>query len=258
MMTLLNDKLLPSSSLTEAQVADLLMKKYCALRAEIVLHIGFYKAHVRNFQLLAGALLASGGFVLANKLLLLPSADTWFVWCVGLFALSLTSNYLLLDVIDPQYALLLLAERLATIERELNEIAGRRLFIWESGATSRAYSGVFPFSKVLNPHILIAVCGMFLFLTMALAIPGYGYFLVYTNHAPASNYAVLPVLGVVIVASVILTAGTAYSIFSVLLLMRGKPRAYFETLIAAPLVQSHSDSGAVSQSNEVSEGNRPS
>src|SRR5207237_6464934 len=70
---------------------------------------------------------------------------------------------------------------------------------------------VFPFQKVLNPHVLIAICGISLFLIMALVIPGYGYFLVYEHHAPAKTYVVLSVVGAEILATVALTAGTTRS-----------------------------------------------
>lgn len=211
------------------------MKKYCALRAEIRLHIGFYKAHVRNFQLLAGGLLTAGAYILANNVALTPSNDTWLIWCIGLFVLSLTANYLFLDVIDPQYAILTLADRLGTIEHELNRTAGRRILVWESGAAAKAYSGSFPYPKVLNPNIMIAICGMSLFFIMALAIPGYGYLMVYKNYTSATSVMILPIVIGGIFVSLALTAGTTYSIFSVLLLMRGEPRAYFEKLLAEPL-----------------------
>ena len=142
------------------EAADLLMRKYVSLHSEVDLQIGFYKSHVRNFQLLASALVATGALVLSNNLAISLTNDTWVIWYIGLIILTLTANYLFVDILDPQYSLLCLGSRLATIETKLNEILGQRLFIWENGAVAKSYSGVLSYSKILNPSVIIIICGI--------------------------------------------------------------------------------------------------
>lgn len=217
------------------EVADLLMRKYASLRSEVELQISFYKSHVRNFQLLAGALVAAGALVLSNHLTLLPTNDTWLIWFLGLFTLTLTANYLFLDILDPQYSLLLLSCRLATLEVELNNILGRRLFIWENGASANGYSGIFPYAKILNPHVLISFCGISIFVVIALIVPAYGYWVLYNSPISTSNSLIHPVVSVGFIVSVALTSASIYCVFSIFLGPRDEPRRFYERLLAVPL-----------------------
>jgi len=220
---------MPEPPIDGASVASLLMTKLCSLRTEMLSQQVHYRDHVRNFQLMSGGLLACAAYVLTHPDLL-PSPRLWWGWWILTSMIPVVANYLVFDVLESQYAMILLGERLATIEEELNGLVGRRLFVWDSAVTPIFWKGFRPIPGVINPDWFMSI-----FLGMIVA---------FTNvSVPLGLYILLGRTGILTTAKVFaLTVGVAFAIvsfgasvfgfFKVLMQTRGKPRALIKKLMA--------------------------
>ncbi len=65
-------------ALTSKRV-DAWMNQYAISKEEIGAQIGFYKAHVRNFQLVLGAVFGAGAFIVSNPKLQ-PASTNFTAW----------------------------------------------------------------------------------------------------------------------------------------------------------------------------------
>lgn len=152
------------------EIVDVLMRKYGLLRQEIGLHLGFYKSHVRNFQFMATAIFAGGGYIWAHPDLM-PNGTTWWWWWLAVTIIPIIGNYLLLDIIESQYAVALISARLATIEGTINAIAGRTVLVWESEAVPVFWTNAMPIRGSLNPDWLLSFFGLLVAFVVAEVIP---------------------------------------------------------------------------------------
>jgi hypothetical protein len=158
--------------------ASVLLHEYDALRTEIVSLIGFYKAHVRNFQILIGALLGILGFALAHAASiaggsdgwLTPTAQNWRLWLGLAVAIPVATGYMVLDIVESAYSLILVSTHLAGVERAVNRIAGTELLTWESKVSPDFWKSFVPRSRVLNPNWLLAGFQTALFLGVNFAM----------------------------------------------------------------------------------------
>jgi hypothetical protein len=217
------------SPLTPPAVAGLLMTKFSLLRAEILSQQGHYRDHVRNFQVMSGGLLAGTAYVLAHPELL-PSTRLWWAWWLVTSMVPVVANYLIFDVLESQYAMILLAERIATIEEELNAIAGRRLFIWESAISPRFWQGFRPMPGVINPDWFMNIfLGIIITFTNVL-LPLSLYAILWRSTHVSMGKAVA--LGCGVLFTIAAIGVSLFSFFNVLLNMRGKPRILINTLLA--------------------------
>jgi len=216
-------------------VIGLLMQKYSLLKHEICLHIGYYKGHVAKFQLMGSALVAAGAYVLAHAEFL-PSAKSWWFWWIGATLVPVMAHYLIFDIIESQYAMILLGERLATLEEELNEHVGRQLFIWESLGSPLFWGPLRPMPGVINPDWFLTFFGLIIALFNALIVPLLLYWMLWlkiSSGAPEKRVAVL-LGGSFAVLSMLLSI---YCTWRVILGMRGKPRILFRRMTRRESVQ---------------------
>lgn len=140
--------------LEKRDIADLLFKKYSLLKAEVHLQINSQKNRVRNVQIVAYALATGVTYVfLEGKYV--PSDTNMFVWAAGLLVAICLVFYLIYDAIDPYYEIGILGERMATLEKKINDIAGAKLLVWEQDLSEKVHSGLNPFPGVFQPLWLV-------------------------------------------------------------------------------------------------------
>lgn len=222
-------------ALEESVVADLLIQKYSLLKREIWLHIGYYKAHVRNVQLAGTALAAGAAYLISQGNALLPNTSNWWFWWALTILIPIIINYLVLDIVEAHYAAILLGERLATIETDLNSLAGRRLFIWETSGAPAFYQSFRPVKGVINPEWFLGVLGAIMIFFSSVLVPGVLLWLLWTA-TPTTN---TPLRLIAIIASSSLSVGTTslgyYAGAKTLLRLRGVPRQRFRQMLDVPL-----------------------
>lgn len=168
-----------NESESNGKIAGMLIEQYKIQRQEVLAMVTFYKTHIRNFQLLAGAILGATAFFLSRPELL-PTAKTWWLWWSFLTFLPIVATYLLLDTLSPVYVMSILAERMANIERQLNERAGQRIFVWEEYISRLFNRYRNPIKGVVNPDWFLAVFGGVIYITMAVVVPCWGYYTIWT------------------------------------------------------------------------------
>jgi hypothetical protein len=207
---------------------DVLMRKYGLLKQEVWLHIGFYKSHVARFQLMGAALFAVGAYI-ATHSELLPNHNSWWYWWVAASFIPVLANFLMFDIIESQYATILLADRMATIEEDINQTLGKRVLIWETFGSPRFWSVFKPLPGVFNPDWFLSAFGVIIAIANAVAIPCYIYWRLWSIAAASAPRRVAALLGVVFAISAVVV--TFYSGARVLLATRGKPREYYRTLL---------------------------
>jgi hypothetical protein len=213
-------------NLSETKI-ELAMKEYTLLRQEIWLHIGFFKGHVTKFQLMGSAILAVGAYVLSNATLF-PNHDNWWAWWVGATIVPILCHYLIFDVIGTQYAIILLGERVATLEEELNAYMERRLFIWETLVTPLFWRRFRPMQGVINPDWFLGFFGGVIAVFNSLLVPIFLYAVLWKiqPESLAMKSAIWGGLG----AAITFTCITLYAYWRVQLKMRGKPRLLFRRM----------------------------
>jgi hypothetical protein len=208
---------------------EILLRKYALLRQEIWLHIGFFKGHVTKFQLAGTAILAAGAYVLSH-VELLPNRENWWVWWFAVTLFPVMCNYLAFDIIESQYAIILIGERLATIEEEINRSVGRRLLIWETMVSPTFWQGIRPMKGVINPDWFLSVFGGMIALSDAVVIPTLLYRILWNVGANGVWRRAALILGVMLAVGGL--AITLVCAWRVLLRMRGKPRTLFRQMLA--------------------------
>jgi hypothetical protein len=209
-------------------VVAILMQKYSLLRQEVWLHIGYFKGHIAKFQLMGSALLAAGAYILSNSKLY-PSSENWWVWWLGTTIVPVMCHYLIFDIIESQYAMILLGERLATLEEEINEKVGRQLLIWESLVSPLFWQGLRPMPGVINPDWFLSLFGFIIASFDAVAVPSLLYSILWKDRDPHSLgmcAAIFCGVGLMVFSM----GASLYCAWRVLLRMRGKPRVLFRRM----------------------------
>jgi hypothetical protein len=221
-----------TNALESAALADILMEKYGLLRKEIALHIGFYKGHIKNLQLMGTAILGGGAYVLSNPSLL-PSSHNWWAWWMLVTFIPIIANYLLLDIVEAQYATIILSERLATIEEEVNCLAGRRLLIWETSVVPRFWQSFRPLPGVINPDWFLGILGWIIALSISVGIPSVVcYQLLWPIAITLWMHTAVIISGTF---AVICTLTSGICMYKSILRLRNRPRDLFRKLAQQPL-----------------------
>ncbi|HEV7516558.1 MAG TPA: hypothetical protein VGR07_09690 [Thermoanaerobaculia bacterium] len=210
---------------------DLLMRKYSLLKQEVWLHIGFYKAHVARFQLMGTAILAAAAYVIAHAELL-PTQQNWWLWWLATTLIPVMANYLTFDIFESQYAMILLGERMATIEEDINRIVGRRILIWEVFGSPKFWEDFRPVPGVINPDWFLGSLGMIIAIYIEILVPAILYFFLWCLAEGWTQHAIV-IAGALL--TVTLFSVSTYCGLKILLGMRGKPRAFFRAMLSAPL-----------------------
>lgn len=160
----------PKDVLVKKDKADILFREYSLLKSEIHLQIRYFKNHVKNFQLVASPILAAAAYLLTSSQFT-PSDANKFAWIAALYVIVTATCYLIYDITDASYQILVLAERMSMIERKINALAGQRLLIWESEISERFNAGLHPFTGVLHPTWWMRYYGAVLLSALLFGIP---------------------------------------------------------------------------------------
>ena len=200
------------------------------MKQEVFLHTGYYKAHVARFQLMGTAILAGGSYVVAHPDLAPSPANWWLWWTVATF-IPVVANYLMFDVIEAQYSITLLGERMATIEEDVNHALGHRVLIWQSEAIAPFWSKFRVTPQVINPDWFLSAFGAIIAIATAVLVPCLLYWNLWSIDHFAWSRAGAVVLGVSL--TIISVAVTFYVGKSVILGMPGKPRQIFRAILKA-------------------------
>jgi hypothetical protein len=214
---------------SESDILKILMQKYALLKQEVCLHIGYFKGHVAKFQLMGSALLAAGAYIISNSKILYPGRENWWIWWLGTTILPVMCHYLIFDIIESQYALILLGERLATLEEEVNERVGRRLLIWDSLVSPLFWQGPRPMPGVINPDWFLSLYGLIIAFFDAVALPSLLYGMLWRVRDSSSlgmRAAIFCGIGFMALSMSV----SLYCAWRVLLRMRGKPRVLFRQM----------------------------
>ena len=211
---------------------DLLMKKYVLLKQEIYLHSGYYKSHIKSFQLLMGGLMAFFGFVLSGKIPT-PSEANWWLWWGFATFLWVVVQYLVFDLWEAQYAIMLISARIATIEEMINSRFRKRLLVWESLITPKYFSSIEPSPGITNPSFMMGLWGFIIIFSTGVFLPNLVYYALWPLLADK------PYARTLIFASGFFSIGftclSAYVGANVMLRMRVRARVDCELFLSIPL-----------------------
>lgn len=206
---------------------DVLVQKYSLLRQEGWKYVDYYKSHVRNFQIIGGGLLAVVYYLVEKSVV--PTAQTWWLWWGTCLLVSTVSNYLIMDVADALYALILLGQRMRVLEEQINASLGETLLVWETEVAPRFYSRLLPLPGVVNPNWLLGLFGALIGIAIAVAIPCVGFGMILSSGAARGSVAVIvTILG--IATSAVLTVTSAGLLLRLALKTRGPVGRFMDGL----------------------------
>jgi hypothetical protein len=157
-----------SPAIENADILDLLMRKYSLHKQEIIAQITNYKAHSRHFQVIAAVLLVAIPLAIEKPQYSISLATAW-PWCILVLCFTTIANYFLFDVIESQYAIQVLAARAKILEEKINELAHKRVLIWETAGAELFWSK----KKIVG----IAYPTRYLLIYQALIVVGFTLFL---------------------------------------------------------------------------------
>jgi hypothetical protein len=144
----------------------ILMEQYKVRCQEMLVMVPLYKTHVRNFQIIAGAILGATAFAMSR-----PDSLPWgLLWACAAF-LPVVTTYLLLDILYTTYTMQMVAEGIANIEERLNRNLGSCLFTWESLVSEMFFQWRSPIPGVVNPGWFVGAFGLFIYFMMTLVVP---------------------------------------------------------------------------------------
>jgi hypothetical protein len=150
----------------------MLMEQYKLRCQEMLVMVPLNRTHVRNFQIIAGAIL--GGTALAlSRPGSLPSEENWWLWLAFAAFLPVVATYLMLDILNIMYIMQMVAEEIASIECRLNRSLGRELFTWERRISQQFFERRSPIPRVVNPGWYIGAFGMTIYTLLTLVVPGF-------------------------------------------------------------------------------------
>jgi len=149
----------------------MLMEQYKLRCQEMLVMVPLNRTHVRNFQIIAGAILGGTAFALSRPDSL-PTDENWWLWLAFAGFLPVVATYLMLDILNIMYIMQMVAEGIASIECRLNRRLGRELFTWERRISQQFFERRSPIPRVVNPGWYIGVFGMTIYTLLTLVVPG--------------------------------------------------------------------------------------
>jgi hypothetical protein len=162
----MGDFVMATQTLEPSEVVDLLFRKYDLLKRDVLLHMQHFKNHVRNFQILFTLIIASGSYFFFRDEFK-PSDNNKYFWLTFIFAVVNLSFFLLYDVLHASFQIAVDSERMATLEREINEVIDEDLLLWESKLVVLLHTDLF------NPQFYLIFYAFVLFVLSVLVIPGF-------------------------------------------------------------------------------------
>jgi hypothetical protein len=134
---------------------------------EMLVMVPLYKTHVRNFQIIAGAILGATAFAMSR-----PESLPWkLLWAFSAF-IPVVTTYLLLDILYTTYTMQMVAEGIARIELRLNGDLGSNLFTWEHLISEQFFQWLSPIRGVVNPGWFVGAFGLIIYGALTVVVPG--------------------------------------------------------------------------------------
>ena len=155
-------------STTPNDSKDLLRAEYEHRFTEIMFHSTRYHKQIDFVRLFATLLLGVGALLLTNKAspaLIHRSAAVLEVFYFLLLIMALIlALYLFSTLMESLFMIYLNGSRIAAIEQQLNQLAGRRMVVWDSVIIPYFFSPSVLYSKAwIKPHYLVGVWSFLLF-----------------------------------------------------------------------------------------------
>ena len=160
---------------------------------------------------------------------LLPAPANWWLWWAVATFIPIVANYLMFDVIESKYSIILLGERMAAIEEEVNSALLRRVLIWESNVVASFWSKLHARYKIINPDWFLSAFGAMVAVAIAVLVPGFLYWNLW--HVDHSGWLRITLIITGATLTILSVALTLYVGKSVTLDMPGKPRQIFRALL---------------------------
>lgn len=162
----------PDKAKADDESTKMLMEQYKLRCQEMLVMVPLNRTHVRNFQIIAGAILGGTAFALSRPESL-PTDENWRLWLAFAAFVPIVTTYLMLDILNIMYIMQMVAEGIASIERRLNSGLGKELFTWERRISQLFFEKRSPIPKVLNPGWYIGAFGMIIYTLLTLGVPGF-------------------------------------------------------------------------------------
>jgi hypothetical protein len=174
--------------LEKKDLVDLLFRKYSLLKSEVHLQMTYYKRHARSVQIVATAVSAAASYLIVeNKFA--PTNDNLLVWSLGLLVALSVLCYFIYDILDCLYDINILGERMAVLEKQINDIAESNLLIWETKVSERVHVPPIPMRGVLPPYVMLQTYITILLTLVLLLFPNLVAFVLWKT--PMTSYAFL-------------------------------------------------------------------
>ena len=155
-----------SKAMPDNESTRMLIEQYKVRCQEMLVMVPLYKAHVRNFQIIAGAILGATAFAMSRA----GSLPWGLLWACAAF-LPVVTTYLLLDILYTTYTMQMVAEGIASIEVRLNKDLGSYLFTWENLISEEFFQRRLPITGVVNPGWFVGTFGLIIYGAMTVAVP---------------------------------------------------------------------------------------
>lgn len=162
-------------TLTPSEKVQLLTTEYSLLKQEIWSYTASYKSHVRSVQLVLAALFAASPFFATDsfkKLVALVGIQLDYLLLFGMALFTTIVFYFVWDILESQYATIVVSSRMAIIEKGINLEAHENLLTMESQAAPLLWNPTGPFRWQMPSNYLAAYLSV-LVAAAAVAIPVY-------------------------------------------------------------------------------------
>ena len=164
---------------------DVLFRYYSLLKTDLLAQSGGFKNHVRNAQIVLTVLLTGLTLVIKQTDLAL-SNDNKFVWLFVMFFVTTLIYYLVFDVLESAFAMRALEECLSILERRMNWLLGRETLNWQSRVANLLWPATIKTLKRISPLRYLKWYEIFLALVPAMLLPGYVYYIVWSQYSQDS------------------------------------------------------------------------
>jgi hypothetical protein len=159
---------------------DLLFRYYQIIKQDLLTQTGYVKNHVRNSQIIGGALVAGLTFLSGyNNFQSLNSPilpNNIFIWLVGLVTFTTVIYYLAYDVLEAVFAVRALETCLVFLEDRLNSNLGANRLVWQSGVAKNLWPIPAKEIGVAVPMLGLSFYGGLLVLGATFVLPSFIYY----------------------------------------------------------------------------------
>jgi hypothetical protein len=184
-----------------ALAIDIRMKKYAILKSDQNMQATGFKNHVRNSQVVALVMIGLFGLMLKGNGFAVND-NTEPAWIFVALMISFIAFYLFHDTLESSFSVQALAERIASLEREINALCRHDVLIWESKIAPKLWNPIHVAKGIWHPIYCMMAYEIVLMIGVAIGLPGFVFYQVWI--LPKSTIytkAILIVLSAVVLGS---------------------------------------------------------